>query len=102
MSNLAVTLQGAGDLTGARMLQARVLAIQRRVLGAEHLDTLQSMNNLAEDLRGLGDLATACSLNEETLDTRRRVLGPEHPNTLESMEQLGGCVKRPRLPRGGT
>ena len=47
MNNLAETLQAQGDLTGARKLHEETLAIQRRVLGPEHPDTLTSMNNLA-------------------------------------------------------
>lgn len=64
------------------------MAIQRRVLGPEHPDTLQSVNNLAETLSSQGDPAGARKLHEETLDIWRRVLGPEHPSTSMSAWNL--------------
>ena len=40
MNNLAETLRAQGDLAGARGLQEQVLDLRRRVLGAEHPNTL--------------------------------------------------------------
>ena len=54
MSNLASALREQGDLAGARKLQEETLAIQRRVLGPEHPDTLNSMNNLGDTRAGAG------------------------------------------------
>ena len=73
---------------GARKLHEEALAISRRVLGAEHPDTLTSINNLANTLFAQGDLAGARKLQEETLTIRRRVLGPEHPHTSVSAWNL--------------
>ena len=47
MGNLADTLWAQGDLSGARELQEQVLEFQRRLLGAEHPETLRTMSNLA-------------------------------------------------------
>ena len=101
MSNLATTLLAKGYLAGARKLQEKTLAIQRRLLGPDHPDTLTSMNNLASTLQSQGDLAGARKLHEEVLDVIRRVLGPDHANTLSSMSNLAkGCCKTPILQFG--
>ena len=52
MNNLAETLREQGDLAGRGKLNEETLAINRRVLGPEHPDTLTSMNSLAADASG--------------------------------------------------
>jgi tetratricopeptide (TPR) repeat protein len=69
-------------------LWQEVIEIQRRVLGPEDPDTLQSMNNLANVYGGEGKYAQAETLEQKALETRRRVLGPEDPDTLQSMNNL--------------
>jgi tetratricopeptide (TPR) repeat protein len=81
-----------GDFRSARALQEQVLDVMRRVLGAEHPDTLTAIGNLAETLLALGDLDRARSLQEQALDVMRRVLGAEHPDTLRSMGNLAGML----------
>ncbi len=57
-------------------------------LGAEHPDTLVSMNNLAEGYRAAGKLDLALPLLEETLKLRKVKPGADHPSTLNSMNNL--------------
>jgi tetratricopeptide (TPR) repeat protein len=59
-----------------------------RELGAEHPDTLMSMNNLAMTLQAQGDFGGAHALQEQVLNIRQRVLGTEHLDTLTSMSNL--------------
>ncbi|KAI5816684.1 hypothetical protein BZA77DRAFT_246297 [Pyronema omphalodes] len=81
--------QSAGHLKEAQELQEKVLEVQRRTLGEEHLDTLRSMNNLANTYRELGGrLKEVQELQEKVLEVRRRTLGAEHPDTLRSMQYL--------------
>jgi hypothetical protein len=63
-------------------------ATRSALLGADHPDTLQSMNNLAAGhcLAGKPDLALP--LFEETLKLRTARLGTDHPDTLTSMNNL--------------
>ncbi|WP_448208769.1 tetratricopeptide repeat protein [Azospirillum sp. sgz302134] len=65
---------------------------RRRLLGAEHPDTLTSMNNLATALRSQGDLVGARELQEQVLAGRHRLLGAEHPSTLTSMNNLASIL----------
>ena len=69
----------AGRASEARQLFEQALEAYRRVLGAEHPDTLISMNNLAATRRALGDAEGARQLHEDALEVRRRVLGPSTP-----------------------
>jgi eukaryotic-like serine/threonine-protein kinase len=70
------------------------LETQRRVLGVEDADTLQSMSLLGWDVFYEGHLAEAEKIHRETLAGRRRVLGPEHKDTLWSAMSLGNAVAR--------
>ena len=80
--------QERGDYWAAGTGYERQFAARRRVLGAEHPDTLASMGNLAISLHSQGDLAGARQLQETVLAARRRVLGAEHPDTLTVMSNL--------------
>jgi tetratricopeptide (TPR) repeat protein len=62
--------------------------LRRTFLGAEHPDTLGSMNNLALTLRDQGEMEGARKIQEYVLEITRRVLGAEHPSTLTSMNNL--------------
>ncbi len=79
-------LQGA--YRSAEMLLHRELDIRTRLLGAEHPDTLTTMNNLAETLSAQGDLAGARKIHEQVLEITRRILGAEHPDTSLSAWNL--------------
>ncbi len=69
-------------------MNRQTLARREKVLGAEHPDTLASMNNLAGVLDSQGKYEEAESMNRQTLARREKVLGEEHPNTLTSMNNL--------------
>jgi tetratricopeptide (TPR) repeat protein len=64
-----------------------------RVLGAEHPDTLTSMNNLALTYRNQGRWKEAEELNVQVMEMRKRVLGTEHPDTLTSMNNLASTYQ---------
>ena len=60
----------------------------KRVLGAEHPDTLTSINNLASTYRNQGRWKEAEELEVQVIETRKGVLDAEHPDTLASMLNL--------------
>jgi tetratricopeptide (TPR) repeat protein/predicted Ser/Thr protein kinase len=66
----------------------RVLDLRRRLLGAEHPDTLSSERSLAVIYRYQGKADQAESLLNKVLGIQRRLLGADHPNTLESAYDL--------------
>jgi tetratricopeptide (TPR) repeat protein len=86
-------LEGSGNAAAALPLFRRALEANERVLGAEHPDTLTSVNNLALCLRTLGDAPAALPLFRRALEARERVLGAEHPITLDSVSNLAVCLQ---------
>jgi len=72
----------------------RALSIRKKLLGAEHPDTAQSMNNLAELLRAKGDYEAAEPLYRRALDIFTKVLGEQHPNTITVSGNLEYCREK--------
>jgi len=63
--------------------------IQKRFLGLDHPDTLNTMNSLATVFIRLGKYAEAESVLRETISRQKQVLGAEHQQTIVSMHNLG-------------
>ena len=66
----------------AEPLYRRALECRERTLGAEHPDTLVSVNNLAGCLEAMGLLKDAEPLYRRALEASERTLGTEHPHKL--------------------
>ena len=81
-----------GKYQDAEALYRQTLKLQTQVLGAEHPDTLRSMNNLANTLYSQGKYEEAEALYRQTLKLRTQVLGAEHPDTLVSMLNLANTL----------
>ena len=62
--------------------------MQKRVLGDEHPDTLNTAGNLALSCSEQGKYAEAEALQREVLAVQKRVLGAEHPDTLRTAGHL--------------
>jgi tetratricopeptide (TPR) repeat protein/tRNA A-37 threonylcarbamoyl transferase component Bud32 len=69
------------------------VAWRREHLGADHADTLLSLNSLALLYMDRGRHDEAEPLLKEALTGRRRTLGPDHPHTLQSLNNLAGLYK---------
>jgi serine/threonine protein kinase len=67
----------------------RTLRSQTRLLGADHRDTLATLNIMARVYREMMVFEKAEQLFVKCLDGRRRVLGDENPETLATMNYLG-------------
>jgi tetratricopeptide (TPR) repeat protein len=65
------------------------LKLRKTKLGADHPDTLTSMNNLAMIYQAVGKRELALPLFVETLGLNKAKLGADHPDTLTSMNNLG-------------
>ncbi|KAH6665619.1 P-loop containing nucleoside triphosphate hydrolase protein [Halenospora varia] len=65
-----------------------VLEIEKRDLGADHLDTLTSIANLASTYRSQGRWDDAEELEVQVMETSKTKLGADHPDTLTSMANL--------------
>ena len=83
-NSLGTALLEDGKYARAEAMFRELLSTQRRVLGAEHPDTLMFGEKLAGSLNAQGKYTDAEAMLREVLPVQRRVLGPEHPDTLGS------------------
>jgi serine/threonine protein kinase/tetratricopeptide (TPR) repeat protein len=81
--------QALGDYAEAEKHLERSLALRKQALGADHLDTLKSMNDLAVLYESRGRYADAEELYRRALEGRRAKLGDDHLDTLGSLNDLG-------------
>ena len=93
-SNLANSLDSQGKHAEAEEMQREVLAVRKRVLGAEHPDTLTTASNLASSLSDQGRHAEAEEMEREVLAVLKRVLGADHPDTLITVNNLASYLFR--------
>ena len=82
------TYRSLGVYPEARKQLERALALRRKVLGAEHPQTLATAFNLGRVDLDQGKYGEAEALLSQTVEAQRRVLGREHPDTLASMGSL--------------
>jgi hypothetical protein len=86
--NFALVLGENGDFNNAEQLEVQVMDMRKKLLGAEHPETLSSMANLASTYRDQGRWNEAEKLEVQVMDMRKKLLGAEHPHTLNSMGNL--------------
>ena len=77
----------------AMPIAEQTLALAERTLGADHPDTLSSVENLADLYYDQGRETEAETLYRRVLEARERVLGPDDPDTLVSLNDLGGFLQ---------
>jgi hypothetical protein len=75
----------------AAALCRQVADAQRRVLGPDHPDTIESLQRLGFILRVAGRPEEAFALFQKTYDAQARLWGPEDPRTLNSLHGLGSA-----------
>ena len=88
MFAVAQSYADLGLYSRAQPLVERAVAMQQRILGLEHRDTLSSMTLLADALRVNQRYDDAEKLIRQTIDIQKRVLGPDDPDTLNSLNVL--------------
>ncbi len=89
LQTAASTMREVGLHEAALAPQTAALDVRRERLGAEHPETLASMNSLGLLLHSRGLLFEAESLYRDALAGRERVLGADHPDTLSTRTSLG-------------
>ena len=92
-ARLGDALRKRGYFPESKIMLTDVLEAHERTLGADHPDTLGSVNNLAICLQEMGQLKDAEVLQRRVLDARERTLGADHPHTLGSVNDLANCLR---------
>ena len=84
--------QTRGQYLDARRALDAALADQQRLLGADHPETLESMQALAELAAALGENERARTLLEESLQRHIQVFGDRHERTARVLHALAPVV----------
>jgi eukaryotic-like serine/threonine-protein kinase len=79
---------GLGLYADAQPLLERALEVQRRLLGNDDQETLNTANNLANLFWFAGNYARAEPLYDEVILRRKKILGENHPDTLRASFDL--------------
>jgi tetratricopeptide (TPR) repeat protein len=87
--NLGYLFDGQSKLTEAAQMYERALQIREKVLGTEHMSTLNIVHNLGNLYADQGKLALAEQMYERALQGYKKALGAEHTLTLGTVHNLG-------------
>jgi tetratricopeptide (TPR) repeat protein len=94
INQLGINYRNQGKYAEAEPLLQTVLDARRRVLGAEHRDTLSSRHSLARVYEAEGKHDMSKPLFLENLAARRRVLGAEHFDTMSTLNALAESYRK--------
>lgn len=87
--------ENQGKYVEAERLYQRALALQERLLGANHSDVLVSLNKLARVYEAQHKYQEAENLFRHILELRMQQFGMMHPDTLQSLDNLAEiCIKQ--------
>jgi tetratricopeptide (TPR) repeat protein len=89
-NTIGATYLDLGLYTDAERQLRRAFDLRRQALGAEHPDTLTSMDQLAGLYTKQGKDSQAEQVLTRILETRRRVIGTNNVQTMNSMNNLAG------------
>ena len=90
-----------GEYTPAREALEEALAEQRRLVGPDHPDALESLHALGRVLHGADEASRARRLLEESLVRNRRVYGEAHEKTARALFALAPLVAGADLAAAG-
>jgi serine/threonine-protein kinase len=81
-----------GEFMPARTALEEALAAQRRLVGPDHPDALESLQALGQTMRELGDHVSARRLLDESMVRHRQAYGDEHDKTARAMVTVAPLV----------
>jgi serine/threonine protein kinase/tetratricopeptide (TPR) repeat protein len=85
---LGNTLRELGSYAKAMEVLEKARAIRERKLGADHPDTLTTLDHLAVTYKAAGKLPEAIALFEQVRDAEFKRLGGDHISTLNTLNNL--------------
>ncbi|KAI0149819.1 hypothetical protein F4776DRAFT_603310 [Hypoxylon sp. NC0597] len=105
-ANFALVYQDSGIYTTANIISEESLRGLQDSLGAQHPETLRSLNNMAVLLDKKREHAKAAELSRQAWEGRKLIVGERHNDTLESLSiyalslyRLGHFSEAERLHR---
>jgi len=98
IGSLAAVHNLMGNCALAEPLHREALGIRQRLLGSEHVDTLNSMYGLAHSLFGLGRHVEALDMLQRVAAAARRLLGDTHPTAQHFANGLAAAQAKANAP----
>ena len=89
MNRLGYLYADQDRLTEAESIYGRALEGCEKVLGQDHISTLDTVNSLGNLYNNQGRLTEAESMYQRALEGCERVLGQDHISTLDTVHNLG-------------
>jgi tetratricopeptide (TPR) repeat protein/tRNA A-37 threonylcarbamoyl transferase component Bud32 len=94
LQRLGATMVSLGLPGRAVEVADEAFSLRRSLLGADHLDTLESMHLRGVALAAIGRLNEATDAFRELLDRSTALLGPDHELTLTAATSLGDVLQK--------
>jgi eukaryotic-like serine/threonine-protein kinase len=88
LKTVGATYWSIGEFAKSVDFLTRSSDIFRRVFGADHPDTLSTLEILAAAILQSGNTVEAVALFEQVRDARAKKLGADHPDTLTTLDNL--------------
>ncbi|KAF2476755.1 TPR-like protein [Lindgomyces ingoldianus] len=82
-----------GQYNKAYEMGSAAFQVRETILGAEHPDTLNSLNSLGVVVERQGRYSAAEAMHQRGLEAKERVLGADHPSMLTSMANLASTYR---------
>ncbi|KAH8730454.1 hypothetical protein GQ44DRAFT_756360 [Phaeosphaeriaceae sp. PMI808] len=82
-----------GNISDAEKLAVKSMKTSKKLLGKEHVDTLNYTTLVGLVVKLAGRWKEAEELEVHVMEIRRRVLGEEHPDTITSMGNLASTFR---------
>ena len=82
---MSIAIQNLGDYEGAKKGYLKVLEIEKRVFGEDHVEYATTLSNLSVAMKNLGDYEGAKKGYSEALDIKKRVYGEDHVQYKKSL-----------------
>jgi serine/threonine protein kinase len=92
MSTMGDVYASLGLYDQAQPLLTTALDTRRHLFGAEHPDTLRSMDQLSRNLERQGRYVEAEKLVREAMNIRKQTLPPDAPENIASQHRLGALM----------
>lgn len=92
MYTLAGVYRNLGLYDQAVALIEKTIALNQRLLGDEHIETLRARASLSKTYYLMGRTVDAVTHGGAVVDTATRVLGTDHPLTMDAAETLASAL----------
>ena len=97
-TNIGTVFKLQGKLSAALKMYQQAVAVQEKLIGAQHPDTAASMMGVANVLRDMNKQRKALEKYNQVLGIQQTVLGHEHPAVADTQNNIASVLKKQGKP----